>query len=243
MPPVVSTRSARTSWSSMVSRSLALSSGTAATRKVCAPASVIAVDRACPLASKTVPGRAVRPGSTSSSPMDRTTTRGRGWTSTRERPTPASSATCRAPTRAPERRTTCPSATSSARRRMFSPTAGAERTPTSATPWSVNSRATTASAPAGTGAPDAMRIAVPGTRAAGSTTPARISSVTGRVTGASSAAREQSEARTAYPSQAARSATGRLKGARTSSASTQDTASASWTSRGGCWSTAAMQSW
>ena len=110
-------------------------------------------------------------------------------------------------------------------------------------PWSVNSRETTASAPEGMGAPDAMRIAVPGTRAAGSTAPARISSVTGSVTGVSKVAPSQSRTRTAYPSHADRSATGRLKGACTSSASTQLTASTSLTSSGGtAWATA-WQSW
>ena len=57
-------------------------------------------------------------------------------------------------------------------------------------PWSVNSRETTASAPEGMGAPDAMRIAVPGTRAAGSTAPARISLTVTDANGVSVARRQ-----------------------------------------------------
>ena len=197
MPPVVRTKSARTSWSSMVSRRRWGSSGTAATRKVCAPASATAVDRACPFASKTVPGRAFEPGSTISSPIERMTIRGRGWTRTRERPTPARSATWRAPTRVPLRKTTSPRSTSSARRRMFSPMAGWVRTRTFARPRSVKSKAMTESEPAGIGAPEAMRIAEPGTRAAGLTSPARISSVTGSSTSSLGRAPTRSSDRTA----------------------------------------------
>ena len=68
---------------------------------------------------------------------------------------------------------------------MFSPTAGWVRTLTSETPWSVKSRDTTASEPVGIGAPEAIRMAERGTRAAGSTSPAFTSAVTLRLIGSS----------------------------------------------------------
>ena len=64
----------------------------------------------------------------------------------------------------------------------------------------VSSTGTTASAPAGTGAPVMMRIAVPGSSAPGSPGAAAISRAIGRVTGAASVAGATSAARTANPS-------------------------------------------
>ena len=182
-PPVVMRTSARTSWSSMVSARARSSSGTAATRKAWPPASVTAQARAWPLASKTSPASRDWPGSTSSSPMETTTTRGAGRTRTRCIPRPARRATWRALMREPRVRTVVPDFTSSARRRTLSPAATAWWMVTRDSPRSVSAQGMTASAPSGMGAPESMRTAAPETRWQGRMSPARTASTTSSTSG------------------------------------------------------------
>ena len=109
------------------------------------------------------PARVGWPGSTSSLPVEMITTRGRGRTFTRSRPTAASSPICPGPSRVPtvEDQLAGPHVLA-ARGGCTDPAVGARVMVTAAMPWSVHSTGTTASAPAGMGAPVMIRVESPG---------------------------------------------------------------------------------
>ena len=162
-----------------------------------APASTAAAVSAGLLASTICPGPSGCPASTSSLPVDTTTTRGRGRTSSRERPTAAARPICTAPRWVPAVRTVSPAATSSPARRTLAPAVGALRMTTVATPPSVHSSGMIESAPAGTIAPVMMRTQEPAETRSGDAGPAATSPVTGRTTGSCSVAVATSARRTA----------------------------------------------
>ena len=123
------------------------------------------------------------PGSRSSSPVEITTTRGRGRDATREVPTEASRPIWRGPIRSPSLTNRSPTLTSSPACRMCWPSSGACSITTVEVPPSVHSTGTTASQPCGTGAPVMIRTAVPVDIAMIVAAPAAISPTTGRCTG------------------------------------------------------------
>jgi hypothetical protein len=109
----------------------------------------------------------------------------------------------------------------------------ATRTETNGIPASVSSTLTMVSAPAGTIAPVMMRAASPGPTGRLGASPAAISAITGRRTGAWAVAAAMSAARTAYPSMAELSKPGRSTRDATSVAATSPAASLSGTTTGG----------
>ena len=133
-----------------------------------------------------MPGR--RPTSTSSLPVDRTTTRGRGRTSTRSRPTAASRPTWAGPIGVPLRTASSPVRMSSPVRRTYAPGSAGRSIRTRATPPSVHSTGTIESAPDGTGAPVMIRRHSPRVTARGARDPAGMSPTTGSTTGSCSVA-------------------------------------------------------
>src|SRR3954452_1712453 len=163
--------------------------------------------------------------STSSVPAQRTAIRGRGWTSTRSRPTAASRLICAGPIGGPTWTAGSPGATSSPVRRPWLPAGGAAWTATRTSPWSVQTAGTTTSAPAGSIAPAVTRCASPGPMEAGAPSPAEVSPTTASCTGASSVAAVMSAARTAYPSRAVWSNDGSSRRLTTSSAQSRPCAS------------------
>ena len=110
---------------------------------------------------------------------------------------------------------------------------------TRAVPRSVSSSGTTASAPIGSGAPDAIRTAVPGTSRSGPPCPAGRRARPAATARSRSRHRDVSCAATAYPSREATASAGRSCVAATSAARMQPTASCSTTSSGGTGPTAA----
>ena len=101
-PPVVTTRSARTSWSSMASHQArgVVGDHADAVRRPRRRRGPRAVSTKL-LESSIWPGRAARRARPARSPVDSTTTRGRGRTRTRSRPTAASRPICGGPRRVP----------------------------------------------------------------------------------------------------------------------------------------------
>src|SRR5579875_2688358 len=197
------------------------------TRYVSAPASLAAAEIMYEFESITSPKDGRDPTSTSSLPVDRTMTRGRGRTVTRSRPSAASKPSCCGPRAAPAPSAGAPAATSSPARRTHSPVRAGRWIATRASPRSVSSSGMTASAPAGIGAPVMIRIASPGPIPERAFAPAATSPITCRCTGDSPLASRVSIARTAYPSIAELSKPGSGKSALMFSASSSPCASSS----------------
>ncbi len=163
-----------------------------------APASRAAAVRVKLLESEICPGPIGSPGSTSSLPVESTTTRGRGRTRTVPRPIAASSPSWVGPSSVPAVRTSSPALMSLPRRRMWAPSATGRRTRTSSfstgapmlsaarpvpEPPSVHSTGATASAPGGMGAPVMIRAAWPGPTLGRSPAPAAMSPITASTEG------------------------------------------------------------
>src|SRR5438034_3398918 len=178
------------------------------------------------------------PCATSSSPVEQTATRGRGWHGTSLTSRLASTPRCAGVSSVPASNTRCPTSRSPPAGRTWSPTCAACRMSTLAPEDCVRSTITTASAPAGIGAPVMMRIASPGPTATAGATPAASSPTTCSVAGAWWGASAVSAARTAYPSIAVFANGGTISAAMTSRASTSPRASASATGRGSSGTTA-----
>src|SRR5450759_4464691 len=138
-PPVVITASARSSWLSIVVRTVWASSRTQPMRNGMQSRARTAAVSMRPLLSTTWPNPGRVPGSMSSSPVEMTTTRGLGVTMTRPLPTAASRAIWRGSRRVPERITKSPAVTSSPAWRTLWPTGTAAKTVTLARPPSVRS--------------------------------------------------------------------------------------------------------
>ncbi len=163
-----------------------------------------------------VPAVSASPGWTSSLPVDRTTTRGRGRTRTVPRPMAASRAICGGPRTVPAARARSPACTSLPRARTCARASAARCTRTSPpacsgaalagvipaaapppVPPSVHSTGTTASAPGGSGAPVMIRAASPGPTVGSSPLPAATSPTTVSTAGNSSLTPWTSAVRTA----------------------------------------------
>ena len=134
---------------------------------------------------RSAPAAAAAPGSTSSEPVDRTSTTGRRRTGSVAVPTAAARPIWAGPSTVPAGSTTDPAATSSPVRRTCAPTPGPARSRTRSVPPSVCSTGTIASAPAGSGAPVMIRCTVPAASAGTSVRPAGMSAATGSSTGRS----------------------------------------------------------
>ncbi len=186
------------------------------------PISSRAASRAVRLESRIWPGPSGRPGATSSSPVDRTPTRGRVPTCTPVAPMLANTPRWAGVRAVPAPNTSSPACRSSPARRTWLPgsTAISTRTPSSPTA-AVRSTITTASAPGGIGAPVMIRTASPAPTARVGATPAGSVSTTARSTGAPTVSIE----RTANPSMAVLSNGGTASGALIGSRSTRPSAS------------------
>ena len=162
------------------------------------------------LASRTCPNAGVSVGGTSSSPVESTTTRGRGWTSGVGCPALASSPSSGAPRRFPLVISTSPSCTSSPRGRTCVPGAGPSSNRTSSSPsTSAFSIGTITSAPAGTGAPVAMCIVSPAPTVPSGSWPINARPTIFSSRGCAGVAPATSDARTANPSIAEEANSGR----------------------------------
>jgi hypothetical protein len=177
------------------------------------------------LESRTCPNSGVRPGSISSSPVERITTRGFGYTGTRANP-----AAARIPSSGAARRRLAftrrsPTVESSPAGRTCLPDGIASSTRTTSPPTTQFSIGTTQSAPAGTGAPVSIRTAsFPPTTASGRR-PIRARPTTRSSTGDPGAAETMSMERTANPSMAEDENAGISSWARMSAARTPPRAS------------------
>ena len=189
------------------------------------------------LESRIWPGPSGSPGSTSSSPVETTATRGRGSTGTAWRPTEASMPTAAGSTTRPRSSTTVPARTSSPASRTKPRSATGARSSTIPPSTSACSTGTTASAPGGRGPPVMIRTAVPEATVGRRPLPANTSPARARAVGSSTLAPARSAARRANPSIEELANGGRLSAARTSSARMQPSASPSGTWRGGSGST------
>ncbi len=183
------------------------------------------------LVSRIWPRRSGPPSSDSSSPVDSTPTRGRGWATTSYAPMPASTPRRAADTAVPASSTSSPSVTSSPGRRTWLPALTAASTTTrSAGPSAgrVSSTFTTASAPGGMGAPVMIRAAWPGPTLRSPASPAATVPTTSSSTGAPAV----SVATTAKPSMAVLANAGTASADVTGSARIRPSASPSGTRRG-----------
>ncbi len=197
MPPVVITASASPRRPCRVVKNSWGSSPTALLRNATPPACWTAATMVKLLDSQICPCPSGLPGSTSSAPVDSTTTRGRGWARTVRRPTPARMPSWGGPITVPAASTRSPARTSSPDLRMALPGGAGRLIDTLTVPPSVHSTGTTASAPPGTGAPVMMRVTVPRSTTRDAVSPAGTSTVTGSTTGASPVAPATSPACTA----------------------------------------------
>jgi hypothetical protein len=150
------------------------------------PASAAMASNVGRLLSRIWPGRNAPGPDTSSSPVDMTPTRGRGWARTSATPSEASTPTRPGVISSPADSTTSPGLRSSPTSLRWVPasTAASMRTDLPLSSRSVRSTMTTASAPSGSGAPVKMRIASPGPSGRVAGCPAATSATTGSVTGA-----------------------------------------------------------
>ena len=140
-------------------------------RAASAAAARASVDSRRRFVRRTPPARLRRPnrfvhhiarGSGSSSPVERTATRGRLRTGRMATPASAATPISWGPTRVPAGRIVSPSATSEPRGRTFAPTGTGSETRATSPATETRSTWTTASAPAGRGAPVVMYAAWPG---------------------------------------------------------------------------------
>ena len=146
------------------------------------PAWVTIAARATADASRTWPGRSVAvPGGTTSSPVEKTVTRGRAWTVTPVTPAAASMPRSWARSGRPAGTSSAPGAASSSARTTPSPGAtGLTTSMVSAIACCVYSIMTTASAPWGSTPPVGMLATVPGPTATSGSVPIRTAPATWR---------------------------------------------------------------
>ena len=172
-PPVETTRSASASAAAKAKRVASARSGTLSTRTISQPAAASVAQTSTELDSWICPRSRGDPGGTSSSPVVRTTTRGRRMQATLVRPSPATADVASGLSRVPGWRTTSPACTSAPTCRTKSPLAIGAVAVTKSSTTSTRSIGTIASAPAGSTPPVAIAAAVPATSGAG-LSPARM---------------------------------------------------------------------
>ena len=143
------------------------------------------------------PGPSGSPTSRSSSPVVRTMTEGRRRQRSEVRPAAAQTPITPGLTTRPGAATRSPARRSLPAARRLVPALTEARIRTAPSSSAVSSTRTTASAPAGTGAPVMIRIAVPACSGCGGPTPARTSPRSGRRTGLAGPAAATSWASTA----------------------------------------------
>ena len=198
-PPLVITASHVAAPAVMASVMAASSSRMRPRSTACQPFWATSASSVARFESRICPGASGRPASTSSSPVDSTPTRGRGWASTSVTPIPASTPRWPGVITSPGENTGSPTRRSSPATRTASPadTSAPSATRAPSSRRVVCSTITTASAPSGIGAPVKMRMASPGCSARSAGWPAATSATTGSTTGDASLAPDVSAARTA----------------------------------------------